>query len=206
MGWSHSIALISQYLYSMGWYRTTRRFPGRHRVLDLRDARWDCDQQPISAGAPFMSNPLGKVVSLPAVEQYLSVATTAWNAVKPDVVSWWKIWQTTNISSMSTGTQFLLLALDDLMLLVDQIINSGADKKATVLSAIGTLYDCVITPFLPPVLKPFSGAIRQLIIFCLLSVLIDFCISKYRNGSWSTVTPSPSPVSSAVKFALQYHR
>jgi len=124
--------------------------------------------------AEISSQTVGNVVDIPEV--------------KAMVYEFAKQWQTENPNPKKSGlkiaTKFLLDCVDELVMLVEEYIASGPDKKATVLAALSMLYDFVVFNALPLWLKPFAGQIKTFIITVLVSELIDFVVSKYKKGSW----------------------
>lgn len=125
---------------------------------------------------------VGAVRLLPEINEYLSVLVEKWNIIRGQTSSW-KFWSTTTYG-MHKAIKFLLLSIDGLIQLVDKLIESGPDKKATVLNAINTLYDYVVREAIPFWLRPFAGVIKNYVIFTLASTAIDWIVSKYKEGSW----------------------
>jgi len=126
-------------------------------------------------------DPVGKVKYLDAIEHYLKSIAKEWTENK-DNVPWWKFWE--RAGNMFKVTGFLLNALDDLISYIDDLFDSGEDKKATVLSAMTRLFDFVAAEALPIWLWPFSGLIKNYIINIVISTAIDWIVDKYRNGEW----------------------
>ena len=92
-------------------------------------------------------------------------------------------WKSSKLGLVAV-TNFLLVALDNLVNYIDDKLESGPDKKATVLASVEKLYDHVIKEAMPIWLKPLSPSIKNLIINVVLSSSIDFIVDKYRNGNW----------------------
>jgi hypothetical protein len=131
-------------------------------------------------------NPVGQVIQNNYIDMFVDSMKAVWDSMKT-TVSWWKFWAT---RSLTPVTDFLLKCLDDLIAYVDQIEGaSGADKKATVLAAIGKIYDYIIKEAMPIWLKPFSALVRDYVINVLISHAIDWIITKYRHGDFK---PKPS--------------
>lgn len=134
-------------------------------------------------------NPIGEVYQLPEVEEYLVTLANKW---EDEVVSsidkkWYDhfmFWKWGRSISLHATTKFLIGALDELINIVDDKIDLGPDKKATVLNAIGRLYDYVIREAIPIWLRPFAGRVKDYIINTLISTAIDWIVEHYRNGSW----------------------
>ncbi len=125
---------------------------------------------------------IGIAKSLPEINEYLNILIEKWNKIRGEVPKWW-FWQTTT-TTMHQAIKFLLLSVDGLIIIVDNLIESGPDKKATVLDALNKLYDYVVREAIPFWLRPFAGIIKNYVIFTLASSAIDWIVSKYREGSW----------------------
>lgn len=130
------------------------------------------------------SDPVGVAHVDENIENFIKTMAEIWNEDK-EISAWWKIWERISISKV---TNFLLAVLDDLIAYVDDVLESGPDKKATVLAAIDSLYDIVIIGALPIWLKPFSSAIKKYVIQEMISPAIDWIVDKYRNGEWRKKT------------------
>jgi len=103
-----------------------------------------------------------------------------WSQTKESTPSsWWS-----NSELRKKAVQFFLDSIDVLVKHVDDIMQSGPDKKATVLYILAALYDLIIQDILPLWLKPFAAGLKTLIIYTLFSLLIDFMVNKYHNGVW----------------------
>jgi hypothetical protein len=128
-------------------------------------------------------NPIGTPQQLQPIDDKVKEFVTMWDSGKVKT-SWWKPWEKVKLSQV---TSFLISCLDDLICIVDALIPAGEDKKATVLAAIVLLYDYIVPEILPIFLKPFSGKIKQYIIYTLCSISIDWIVKKYRTG-WTKNT------------------
>lgn len=129
------------------------------------------------------TNPIGEPKILDEIQIYVNSLAGEWDdIIKEKATSWWKGTKT----SLVQVTKFLLKCLDELIKFVDGLIDSGPDKKATVLAAISALYDYIIKEAMPIWLKPFAGQIKQIIIYTIISTAIDFIVAKYKDGSWRT--------------------
>lgn len=115
------------------------------------------------------------------IKNYINIMYARWDGQK-ETIPWWKIWKRRHVGRI---TEFLLNALDELIAYVDQLDISGVDKKATVLAVISILYDYGIKEVLPIWAKPFSGKIKNYIIYVMISTAIDWIVEKYRNGVWT---------------------
>lgn len=132
-----------------------------------------------------IANPVGVIQQLEAVDNYVDNMAAKWiEEENPDKISWWQFWKRVGLEQYQKATSFILGAIDDLIAYVDDKIDNGADKKATVLNAIGRLYDYVMVEALPIWLKPFAASVRTYIIDTLCSSAIDWIVGKYRNGDW----------------------
>ena len=139
-----------------------------------------------------VANPVGEVQIDEAIENYIQFLMAEWEESKEDT-PWWKFWQRL---SMVRVTDFLLNSLDDLIAYVDQILDLGPDKKATVMEAISKVYDFVVREGLPIWLSPFATKIKALIMEEVISPAIDWIVAKYRSGNW---VPTP-----ATELAAQW--
>lgn len=126
------------------------------------------------------SNPVGEVHTIEEIQKKIQFYCELWDSQK-NAKSFWKF-----KSSLSAVTNFLLMALDDLVITVSTYLISGPDKKATVLSAIETLYDYTVREALPIWMRPFAAPVKHYIIYVLISSTIDWMVAKYRNGSWKS--------------------
>jgi len=126
-------------------------------------------------------NPIGSVQQLDAVEQRVNMLAEKWREDNPKP-KWWQFWK--KGTTLYRVVKFIINALDELILMVDDMIDNGADKKATVVAAVGLLYDYIIREAMPIWLRPFAGKIRKLIIDVLVVTAIDWIVAKYRTGTW----------------------
>jgi hypothetical protein len=132
------------------------------------------------------SNPIGEVVENQYIDIFVESMKAVWDTVKKPY-SWWKFWEK---RSLVPVTDFLLKCLDDLIAYVDQFDGvPGSDKKATVLFAVGKIYDYIVKEAMPLWLKPFSYNVREYVINVLISHSIDWIIKKYRKGEFK---PTPA--------------
>lgn len=136
------------------------------------------------------ANPIGQVVQVQAVEEKVNNLLEQWKTENPTPISWWDKVKNTVRISYSKVIKFLIYSLDELILIVDDVIDFGPDKKATVLAAIAILYDRIIAVSMPVWLKPFNSVIKSFVIMVIISSTIDFIVEKYRNGTWKIQTPT----------------
>lgn len=126
-------------------------------------------------------NPVGEVQQLEVVEQRVVALASQWREENPKP-KWWQIGE--KGTTLYKVAKFIINALDEFILFVDDQIDSGADKKATVIYAIGLLYDYIVKEAMPLWLRPFAGKIRYIVIDILVVTAIDWIVAKYRDGSW----------------------
>lgn len=125
----------------------------------------------------------GQVFQLNEIDEYIKKLVEKWDEETAELkTSFWKFWETR--VNLKKVTNFLLLSLDGLINLVDDLIESGPDKKATVLNAVDMLYEYVAREAIPIWLRPFAGRVKHYIIHTLVSESIDWIVEKYREGSW----------------------
>jgi hypothetical protein len=130
-------------------------------------------------------SPIGTVHNLELIEEKLKELRNNWdNQLKNISNTWWQNYGLKRKASLALATKFLINSLDDLVSIVDGLLDSGPDKKATVLDALSKLYDYIIKEGLPIWLIPFAMPLKNYIIYILASSTIDWMIEKYRNGSW----------------------
>ena len=96
-----------------------------------------------------------------------------WKSLKK---SWWSVVP----EHIEMATNFMLSMMDYLIIYVEDKIPKGADKKATVLLYLGLIYDVIAPEILPLWAVPFSGIIKQCILYCTLSVLVDYAVNKCK--------------------------
>lgn len=122
-------------------------------------------------------NPVGES-KMDSVMDYVKGLLADWNKQIGSKVSWF------SGVSLTYVVKYLLVCLDGLIVFVDNLIDNGPDKKATVLKAIEALYDNMVGGKLPLWLMPWAGGIRTFIIYTVISIAIDFIVSKYKSGAW----------------------
>lgn len=130
-------------------------------------------------------HPVGEIKSTNEVQEFVDVMSKEWDEGKVTTnQSFWKNWLGFSKTSMVNVTKFLIYCLDGLIILVDKLIDGGPDKKATVLFAIANLYDHIAKDALPFLAKPWAGGIKAFIVYTVISLAIDFIVSKYKEGTW----------------------
>ena len=143
------------------------------------------------------SHPVGVAVQDEAIDNFILVMLSLWDNEKEAAPPWYKPWQRISFTKV---TNFLMTSLDDLIAYVDDYVDAnGADKKATVIAAVGRLYDHAVVEAMPVFLKPFSTAIKNYIINDLVGASIDWIVGKYRDGQWR----KKDAVQLKVQWAIQ---
>lgn len=120
-------------------------------------------------------DPVGKPQVVESVETLLDLYMHLWDDSK-NKKHFWKRFDSSRV------TNFLMRAVDDFVIAVDQSNILGADKKATVLSAAERLYDYMVRETLPLWLMPFAGVLKQYVVHVLISNAIDWMVAKYKDG------------------------
>lgn len=131
-----------------------------------------------------LANPIGKAFVDDNIDNFVKTMSAEWDKNKEEI-PWWAFWRRISFTRV---TNFLLSVLDDLIAYVDDVIDNGPDKKATVLNAIERLYDYIVVQALPIWMKPFAGSIKSYVINEVVSPAIDWIVDKYRNGEWRKKT------------------
>ena len=135
------------------------------------------------------ANPIGTIHDVldEKVQHFIAV----WDGEQPNLEettsSWWKFWTwfKTRSTTLMKVVSFLINCMDEFILAVDGFIDlEGKDKKATVLFALEQLYDHIVKEAMPLWLKPIAGKVRHVIIYVIISYMIDFMVEKYREGLW----------------------
>jgi hypothetical protein len=128
----------------------------------------------------FSANPVGQQLNVYAVNNF--VDTVLENVKdKIGICPWWKFWA---VVDWQRATGFFIVSMDDLIQKLAKEIIPGADKKATVLAALDKAYDVIIVGAAPIWLKPLVIPAKKLIINVVCSMLIDWFVEKYKDGSW----------------------
>lgn len=115
---------------------------------------------------------IGQVHEIPEFENKIQELAQNWNNQEGK-------------ANLSKITNFLLGSVDILVCTIDDLLDKGIDKKITVLMGVAKLYDYIISsPLIPLWLKPFLSLIRGYVIYTLISIFIDWMVSKYKQGQW----------------------
>lgn len=118
---------------------------------------------------------------LKQLDQQLDQLKKTWDSQNPPATpSWWHL----NRARMVRGTKFIIESLDKMILLTEDLIPAGSDKKAAVTLIAARLFDYIVVAAFPIWLKPFAPAIRGVIINIVVSNTIDFIVQKYNQGIW----------------------
>ena len=119
-------------------------------------------------------------VVLQRLESYLNDLKTRWDVEGVAETGWLFIAK----KRLVKGTAFILHCIDELIQFAEELIPEGKDKKAAVMSVLEKLYDYVIDPAFPIFLKPFAPTIKKIVLDIIVSIIIDFFVSKYKTGFW----------------------
>jgi len=114
------------------------------------------------------------------------------------VVELQKKWSEQNVpnkkANLSKLTLFFLGSVDILICTIDNLLDKGIDKKATVLMGMDEIYTYVQkSPYIPIWLKPFLNVIKNYVVYTVFSMFIDWAVSKYRQGYWRIKDDSNEP-------------
>ena len=140
----------------------------------------------------LQANPVGVATNF--LDEKVTLLKLQWdqeNAERKADSKWWKFWTSTKEGLMAS-ISFLINCLDVLIIHAKDLNLEGPDKKATVISAIAIIYDYVVVQAFPIWLKPFSGKIKNIVIYVAISYIIDFLVEKYttiwgqQNGDTTT--------------------
>ena len=139
----------------------------------------------------MQTNPVGIPESY-VLKNSIDEVIETWKRNNPSP-SWWRKIKGHWIKAIS----FLVAAGDYFIRHIDNLLENGPDKKATVLEALGKVYDAIVPPYLPFFLRPFNNKIKKFALEVIASIMIDFFVGKYRAGNWeveSEMEPSPEEV------------
>lgn len=129
-------------------------------------------------------NPIGTIQKIKQFEEKIAYLKQKWDEeVKLKSKKWINYFLCSKVN-LTAATNFLLFALDDLVFTIDNLLEYGPDKKATVLNGLDRLYEYVLREGLPIWLRPIAAPIKNYIIYTLASNAIDWMVEKYKNGSW----------------------
>ena len=86
--------------------------------------------------------------------------------------------------SPASLAQAILQSLHDLLALVPG--GNDQDRKATVLAAVGAIYDKYVTPAIPTLYRPISPLIRYVVVSLVLPQVLTWIVNQEP-------TPAPQP-------------
>lgn len=97
------------------------------------------------------------------------------------------VWKTGIKKAWLSAVWFMIQSVDIMINFVESLPNPipGQDKKATVLAAMDKLFDTIVTPFIPLLLRPFSSRLKKFFIYTVISLTIDWIVNKYNTGHWN---------------------
>jgi hypothetical protein len=90
-------------------------------------------------------------------------------------------------NDLKKAVGYFILSMDQLILKIAEEKIPGADKKATVLSTLGTVYDNLIVTACPIWLKPIAILLKTFVLNTICSMIIDWIVDKYKNGAWKSL-------------------
>jgi hypothetical protein len=125
--------------------------------------------------------PVGKIIDLQIVKDYVAGLIASWNENNDSSRPWWKFWAGMD---WNKATGFFIVSVDKLINIVEEQLQLGPDKKATVLAALDQIYVTMVLASAPVVLKPVLSLLKDYIIYTLCSMWIDWIVSKYNDGAW----------------------
>jgi len=133
------------------------------------------------------ANPIG-VAQIDSIKGYIQDVVDQWVANNPDTVSWWKKILEKGVGLTTKwyeAVKYLIEATDYFINIVEDMVEGGPDKKATVLAAISSVYDSIVPMLLPVWIRPWNFKIKSFLINVVISLSIDFFVTKYREGNWT---------------------
>lgn len=102
--------------------------------------------------------------------------------------------RTWSVNFRSIFSQIMAWAYD-LVQLVEVQANLGPNSEATILEAIGELYDSYVAPLIPVWLLPVKPIIRNIIMNDLAPAIVSYILS-HMPVPVPTPTPAPAPAPS----------
>lgn len=125
------------------------------------------------------ANPVGNP-NVEIIRDKIDEVINYWVENHPEILVWWKRVSVNWVEIVG----FLVMAGDYFIKTVDDLLENGPDKKATVMSAIEEVYDFIVPNLMPIWLKPFSGQIKSFVFGVVINIIIDYFVRKYREGEW----------------------
>jgi len=136
-------------------------------------------------------NPVGKShvgILDPQVKKVIAL----WEKDNPKP-RWYQFWKRIQ-GGWYLAVRYIIAAVDFFIREIEDKLDNGPDKKASVLAALGQVYDAIVPFVLPIFLRPFNTQIKIFVIDVVASLLIDFIVGKYRDGSWhKDIEAPPAP-------------
>jgi len=131
-------------------------------------------------------NPVGTIYIVSSIERRIEELKVEWNSLVTRAKEnfSWRFWTWGQKIDHSVAVDFLMKSLDDFIRHVDNVLDNGPDKKATVMYAVEKLYDYIVREALPIWMKPFTKQIKKYMLNKVVSPAIDWVVDKYRNGQW----------------------
>jgi len=114
------------------------------------------------------------------LQVFLEEAKQKWDSENPQPKSWFD----KNKAYIVKTTIFLIGITDNLINLVETFLLKGPDKKIAVLAIATQLFDYVASKAFPIWISPFIPVIKQIVISIIISNMIEFIVSKYKEGAW----------------------
>ena len=134
----------------------------------------------------FQLSPVGTPANI--LDAQVSDIVTLW---KNEIVNS-KPW-TNSIGKWSVVSNYIVNAADFFIRSIDDLDMAGADKKATVLEALNTIYDSIVPGLLPFFIKPFNYFIKSFFFDVIIPLSIDFFVKKYHAADWVAPTEPEAP-------------
>lgn len=97
-----------------------------------------------------------------------------------------QIWKSSAKRVWAGAVYFMVQSVDLLINFIESLPEPlpGEDKKATVLAAMDKLFDAIITPLMPFLLRPLTSRFKRFFVYTVISIVIDWIVSKYNNSHW----------------------
>ena len=117
--------------------------------------------------------------------------------VKDKVEEIIQLWKSSAKKVWAGAVYFMVQSVDLLINFIETLPEPmpGQDKKATVLAAMDKLFDAIITPLIPFLLRPITSRLKRFFIYTVVAIAIDWVVNKYNSSNWL-------PVNADVKTAF----
>jgi len=119
--------------------------------------------------------------NLAKLNTFLEETKQKWDLENPHPKSWFD----RNKVYLVKTTTFLISCTDQLINLVQNFATAGQNKKIAVLAITGQIFDYIAAKAFPIWISPFAPIIKQIVVTIIISNLIEFIVSKYKDGSWN---------------------